>query len=220
MKKIFFVAILFTTIFVGTSSLYGQLYIGGRIGGTSASITGSGLKDFQPVSKMYLNGGAVTTLSLNRRFSLQLELLYSGKGSAFEYYGDYQNKRGTIYLSQKLHYFAVPLVLQFKMGDRDNYFHFDAGMVYNSLIGNKFLGNITVEELNGDIFEYEMTTSFNLNKTDFGLAFGVGLVASNITFDFRYEIGRNQIYETGVDDAPNILNRAFLVNVGYRFNLL
>jgi len=106
------------------------------------------------------------------------------------------------------------------MGDRDNYFHFDAGMVYNSLIGNKFLGNITVEELNGDIFEYEMTTSFNLNKTDFGLAFGVGLVASNITFDFRYEIGRNQIYETGVDDAPNILNRAFLVNVGYRFNLL
>ncbi|MBN2746461.1 MAG: PorT family protein [Bacteroidales bacterium] len=220
MKKLIFLTSLFVATLFGASTSFGQLYVGGRIGGTSASITGSGLKDFQPVSKMYLNGGLVTTVSLHPRFSLQMELLYSGKGSAFEYYGDYQNRRGVISLSQKLHYFAVPLVLQFKMGDRDNYFHFDAGMVYNSLIGNKFSGSITVEELNGDIFEYDMTTSFNLNKTDFGLAFGVGLVASNITFDFRYEIGQNQIYQTGSDDAPNILNRAFLVNVGYRFNLL
>ncbi len=196
-----------------------QFYLGGKIGGTSSSLTGIGLKSFQPTPKMYLNGGLLANLALGKRFALELEFNYSGKGSAIQYYGEYQTWRGQIKMEQKLHYFAIPLMLQFKFGDRHNYFHLDAGVVSNTLIGSKFNGTITVEQQNGDIEEYPMDLEFNPLKSDFGYAFGFGMMASGFIFDFRYEIGTKTVYQTE-PDSPEVYNRAFMITVGYMIDLL
>ncbi len=196
-----------------------QLFLGGKIGGTSSSLTGIGLDQFQPTPKMYFNGGIASSLSFSKRFALEVELNYSGKGSAIQYYGEYETWRGLIKLDQKLHYFAIPLMLQFKMGDRDNYFHFDAGVVSNTLIGSKFIGDITVEKQNGDIENHEIEIDFNPLKSDFSYAFGIGLMANGIAFDFRYEIGTREVY-LAEPNSPKIYNRAFLITVGYMINLL
>jgi len=219
MKKITAIAVIFTVLISLSGKTSAQFYIGGKIGGTSASLTGIGLSNFQPTPKMYFNGGVTSVISLGRRFALDLELNYSGKGSAIQYYGEYQTWRGLVKLEQKLHYFAVPLMLQFKMGDRDNYFHLDAGIVSNTLIGSEFDGSITVEKQNGDIEEHEIDMEFSPLKSDFSYAFGIGLVANGLTFDFKYEIGTREVYQGG-DDSPKVYNRAFLITVGYMFNLL
>lgn len=217
----YLILVLITFLFISVSKkTSAQLWLGGRLGGTSASITGIGLKSFEPTPKMYLNGGLASSFSFSKRFSLGLELLYSGKGSAIQYTGDYNNMTGTINFEQRLHYFAIPMLLQFKMGDRDNFFHFDAGIVSNTLIGSKFKGTIVVQETNGDINTYPMDLKFSPLKSDFSYAFGIGLMANGITFDFRYEVGLNEIYVSESVDAPKIYNRAFLVSVGYMFNLL
>lgn len=215
--KIFILVLVLSLGFI--APLKAQLWFGGRIGGTSASITGVGLTGFQPTPKMYFNAGLASSFSITKRFSLGLELLYSGKGSKLQYDGNYQGKSGIINFEQNLHYFAVPLVLQFKMGDRDNFFHFDGGIVYNTLIGSNFNGEITVTETNGDVNIYTMNTSFEPIKTDMSYAFGIGLMANGISFDFRYEVGLNEIFVV-TPNAPKIYNRAFTVSVGYMFNLL
>jgi hypothetical protein len=216
-KLVIFVLTLFFSSLSFTTNA--QFWLGGKLGGTSASITGSGLKSFVPTPKMYFNGGASASFHINSRFALLLELMYNGKGSAIQYQGDYNGMNGVIEFEQKLHYFAIPLMLQFKMGDKENYFHFDAGLVHNSLIGQKFNGDITVTELNGDESIYSIESGYVPLKTDFSYAFGVGLVANGITFDFRYEVGKNKIYSEEVNN-PTIYNRAFMVSVGYMFKLL
>lgn len=196
-----------------------QLYLGAKIGGTSASFTAIGLQQFQPTPKMYLNAGAAASFTFSRRFALALELDYSGKGSAVQYYGTYESWDGLISLEQRLHYFAIPLMLQFKMGDRSNYFHIDAGVVSNTLIGSKFNGDITIKKQNGDIEKHDIELKFNPLKSDFSYAFGIGLMANGIAFDFRYEIGKNEVY-LAEPNSPKVYNRAFLITVGYMFNLL
>ena len=145
--------------------------------------------------------------------------MYSGKGSAIQFYGEYNTFRGLIKLEQKLHYFAIPLVLQFKLGDRKNYFHLDGGMVFNTLLGSKFTGSITVEEDNGDITVHDFTEDYRVMKTDLSYAIGIGLMANGLAFDFRYEVGLNPVYSTDANN-PSVYNRAFLVSIGYMFNLL
>jgi len=196
-----------------------QLFIGGKIGGTSSSLTATGLDQFQPTPKMYLNGGFASSYSFSRRFALALELNYSGKGSAIQYFGEYETWRGLIKLDQRLRYFAVPLMLQFKLGERDNYFHIDGGIVSNTLIGSKFSGDITVEKQNGDVETHNLDIEFNPMKSDFSYAFGIGLMANGIAFDFRYEIGTKEVY-LAEPNSPKVYNRAFLITVGYMFNLL
>ena len=197
-----------------------QLWVGGRIGGTSASITGTGLANFQPDPKMYLNGGISSSFSLNRRFNLHAQLIYSGKGAALKYDGDFDQYKGaTIEFEQKLHYLSVPLMLQFKMGDRDNHFHLDAGIVFNQTIGDKFSGKVTVTEPNNDQTVYDLDAIYSPSNSDLSYAIGVGLMASGVTFDFRYEVGINEIYKSAIG-APKIYNRAFIVTVGYMINLL
>lgn len=196
-----------------------QFFIGAKIGGTSSSLTATGLEQFQPTPKMYFNGGLASSFSFGKRFAVTLEFNYSGKGSAIQYYGEYETWSGLISLDQRLHYFAIPLMLQYKLGDRDNFFHLDAGIVPNTLIGSKFIGDITVEKQNGDIETHNLELEFNPLKSDFSYAFGIGLMANGIAFDFRYEIGTREVY-LAEPNAPKIYNRAFTITVGYMFNLL
>jgi len=187
MNKI--IAFLFLFIFIGTVNVFGQLSVGGKLGGASTNLTGIGMKDFIPDPKVKFIGGAIINYAIGNRIGLQTEILYSGKGSAFKYYYEDKVRRGVLQIEQKLGYLSIPLMIQLKMGDRFNYFHFDGGIVTNYLLHESFTGIIDLEN-------------------------DKGLVANGLNFDFRYEVGTKQVFQSD-EGSPSILNKAFQVSVGY-----
>jgi hypothetical protein len=209
-------SLLIIILFVSSSSLFSQFRFsyGAKAGGASTNLTGVGLKDFIPTPKVKFVGGLITNFAYGSRLALQVEALYSGKGSAFKYYADNSIYVGKASVEEKLGYFAVPVMLQFKMGDKSNYFHFDGGIVYNTLIHDKYKGTIIVTDDKGNEVEHEMSIDQSPAKTDFSWAFGIGLVANGLNFDFRYEIGTDAVFQKQ-EGNPEIINRSFQVSVGY-----
>lgn len=212
--KLFF-SLLIAGILVSTSSVFGQFSFGGKIGGATTNLSGVGLKDFVPDAKVKLIGGGIINYSFGKIVALQAEVLYSGKGSAFSYYYEDQTRRGKVTIDQKLGYLAVPLMLQFKLGDRSNYFHFDIGVVSNNLVYDKFTGSIDAENDQGDVIHENDAFSLDASPQNFdlGYTFGIGLVANGLNFDFHYEKGTKQVFN--FEDETTILNQSFQVSVGY-----
>ena len=201
---------------LSTSVAFGQFSFGGKIGGASTNLTGVGLKEFIPKQKMKLLGGAIINYAIGSRIGIQTELLYSAKGSAYSYYEEGKNsiRRGTVDVEQKLGYFAIPLLIQLKMGDRKSYFHINGGIVYNTLLHQNFSGIITIVDDKGNKTEENFTIEQTPAKEDLSYAFGIGLVANGINFDFRYEAGTKDVFNAA-DGEPKIYNRSFQVSVGY-----
>ena len=214
-KLILFLAII--TFSISTS--YAQFGFGLKLGGASTTLTGIGsnVENFVPTPKMHFIGGGVINYSIGRRFALQTEIMYSGKGSAIQYYEENSVGRGFVELDMRLGYLSVPLLLQFKMGDRDSYFHFDAGIVFSQLVHNKFTGTIKYEDDKGNEISIEDYSLENdPNEQDMGYSFGIGLVANGLMFDFTYEMGIRDVFPPG-DNGLKIRSRSFRVSVGYIF---
>jgi len=208
---LFIVVMLFSANFA-----FGQFSFGGKIGGASTNLTGVGLKEFIPKQKMKFIGGGIINYAIGSRIGIQTELLYSAKGSAYSYYEENSIRRGTVEVEQKLGYFAIPLIIQFKMGDRKSFFHINGGIVYNTLIHENFSGIITIVDDKGNSFEEDFAIEQNPAKEDLSYAFGIGLVANGINFDFRYEAGTKDVFRAA-DGEPKIYNKSFQVSVGYTF---
>lgn len=207
-----------TFVFIGLSSSYAQFGFGLRLGGASTTLTGVGtnVEEFVPDPKLKLVAGGVINYSFGRRIALQAEVLYSGKGSAMQYY--FQDDVGRAYytLDLRLGYLSVPLIFQFKMGDRDNYFHLDGGVVFNQLVHKKFLGTLDYENDKDDQFSGDYDIDIEPYEQDFGYMFGIGLVANGLMFDFSYEMGMRDVFEPS-DQGLSIRNRSFKVSIGYIF---
>ncbi len=209
-------------LFMGINDLSSQFAFGVKLGGTSANFSNIGLTGYQPKQRLYLNTGLEANFILNKRFAIQLEAVYAGKGSQYKYTGiaNYDNNiynDVAINATNKLGYLAVPIMGQFLMGDRENHFHLDFGVVPNLLIRKSFTATADIPITGTEDFE---TVDINLNyipaQNDFGLAFGIGLRAMNITFDFRYEVGMIDLFIPEVG-SPAVRNKAFTVSLGYYF---
>ena len=213
-RKLFLIIAIIT---ISIPASYAQFSFGLKLGGASTSLTGIGenVENFIPTPKMHFVGGGVITYSLGRRIGLQTEIMYSGKGSAIQYYEENSVGRGFIELDMRLGYLSVPFIFQFKMGDRTSYFHLDAGIVFNQLVHNKFTGTIQYEDDKGnklDKTDYEIDN--NPNQQDLGYTFGIGLVANGLMFDFAYEIGIRDVFPPS-DGGLKIRNRSLKFTVGY-----
>jgi hypothetical protein len=204
-------AVVFTT-----STTFGQFSFGGKLGGASTNLTGNGLRDFTPTPKVKIIGGGIINYSFGDRIALQTELLYSGKGSKFEYYNEDVANLGIVKISHKLGYFAIPVMVQIKLGDKYSYFHIDGGIVSNTIIQDDFEGKITFIDDQGESAEKDFIINKGTNKSDLSYAFGIGLVANGLNFDFRYEIGTKEVYQSGTGN-PEVKNKSFQVSVGYTF---
>ncbi len=216
--KLFQLVVVFISLVMLSLSSYGQLRFGGKLGGASTNLTGIGLPNFVPEPKIKFIGGALVHYGFIKRMGLQAEFLYSGKGSAFsyteeQYLGIYSGK---VTMKQDLGYFAIPTMLQFKMGDRDNYFHVDGGLVFNFLVHEKFNGTVQIVNDKGEEVIYDYPRKRSPNTYDLGYAFGFGLLANGLNFDFRLEFGTDEVFDTEEGD-PKILNKSFQVSVGYTF---
>jgi hypothetical protein len=207
-------------LMLAVSSGFAQFGIGFRVGGASTNLTGIGanVKDFIPDPKLKFVGGGVVNYSFARLFAVQTEILYSGKGSAMQYFYEDQSLRGVVKMDIRLGYLAVPVIAQLKMGDRNSYFHFDFGIVFNQLVHKKYSATIAAEDDKGNVLpetEY-LIENFEPNSQDMGYHFGIGLVANGLLFDFAYELGIRDVYPSNTQGL-NIRNRAFKISVGYMF---
>ncbi len=208
------ILIIISLIIFSTNFAFGQFSFGGKIGGASTNLTGIGLKDFIPKQKMKLLGGAIINYSIGTKIGIQTELLYSAKGSAYSYYEEGSIRRGTVDVEQKLGYFAVPIIIQLKMGDKRSFFHINGGVVYNTLVNESFSGIITIVDDKGNKTEENFSIDQKPSKSDLSYCFGIGLVANGINFDFRYEAGTKDVFHAA-DGEPKIYNKSFQVSVGY-----
>jgi len=212
--------LVISILILGVSNSYAQFGFGLRLGGASTTLTGVGanVKEFIPDPKLHLVAGGVINYSIVRRLAIQTEILYSGKGSAMQYYYQDDNLRGYATLDLRLGYLSVPLIAQLKFGDRKSYFHFDAGIVFNQLVYKKAEAKIAAEDDQGNVVDQDQDLVWeeDPNKQDYGYTFGIGLVANGLLFDFSYEMGMNDVFPASTDGL-SIRNRSFKVSIGYIF---
>lgn len=211
-----------TLVFLGINVSMAQFAFGVKFGGSSANFSNIDLNDYKPKQRLYLNTGFEANYIIARRFAIQVEAVYSGKGSQYQYTGS-ANYNGQVYsdvtidAKNRLGYLALPIMGQFLLGDRENHFHLDFGVVPNLLITKSFTA--TAELPTGSQGAIETKTidyNFTPGQNDFGVAFGIGLRAMSITFDFRYELGMVDVFIPELN-KPAVQNKIFTVSMGYFF---
>ncbi len=191
MKKLFTVIII-----LGISMMINaqDVKFGLKGGVNFASFSG---KDVENVdSKTAFHVGVLAEIPLLDKFSLQPELLYSVQGI----------KENDDNAEFKLNYLQLPLMGKYYVTDE---FSLEAGPQVGFLLSAK----AKVEgEGEGDIKD-------DMNKTDFGLNFGLGYTLGNrLNVNARYNFGLSKIYnkDTFLSDIK-AYNSVIQVSVGYIF---
>lgn len=207
-------------VFLGVQG-FSQVHFGAKLGGSSSSFMGISntvITKFVSQQSTSFHGGGIVKFEISKHFGLQTELLYSAKGAPISFTSANSLYNGDVTFNQKLGYFSIPILFQLNFGSnaRSN-FHFDLGVIPNWLVYNKFNGTLNYIDNNNNPKSTSFTQTLNLNKQDFGFAFGLGLLANGIMFDFRYEVDRKSVYSV-TEGIPDIKNRTFFVSLGYLFN--
>lgn len=167
---------------ISFASANAQFQFGVKAGANFATLSGSDVVDAKTLFN--LNVGAFAKLPIDRRWSLQPELVYSGQGARFD-----DGSAGT--LSDHINFLNVPVLLKYSHGSG---FFLETGPQLGFVLSanEKVEGNSTnVKSL--------------LNSSDFAWVFGVGckIPASRLGIDLRYNVGianiedRNHTGETG-----------------------
>tara|TARA_R100001369_G_scaffold91087_1_gene131415 strand:+ start:34 stop:591 length:558 start_codon:yes stop_codon:yes gene_type:complete len=133
--------------------------------------------------------GGFAEFELNKKFSLQPELLYSRQGSEAE------NS-----IKIKVDYLVIPLMAKYYLSEK---FSLEAGPQVSFLVNDK------AEFNNSSIADAETDAS----SFDFGLNLGFGYnINSNLFAQARYNYGI-----TTVAENPDIKNSVFQISLGYKF---
>ena len=135
---------------------------------------------------LFLNG------SINSKWSIQPELLYSGQGQQFMFAGN----EWTLALS----YLQVPVMIQFHPIEK-LYLEFGPQLSFLLAANNKNDGDKI--EVDGDF-----------KKVDLGLGFGAGIMATrSLGIYARYNLGLTDIYKIY---EPDYMNRVAQIGISYK----
>ena len=181
MKKIVIImAISFISL-----NIFSQFSVGGKIGPFGIAYqTGSGNENMNILYSF--QGGAVFSFQVAKWFALQTELNYERKGK------HYSNEDISITFNKDaldLSYITIPLLMRFNTPGKVKFF----GQL------GPYLGIlISAKARNRDNITYYVKDSYK--TTDFGLAYGVGLlfpIANNLSMNLesRSSIGFINVYE-------------------------
>lgn len=180
-------------VFVPAAAMAQAPVFAGIKGGiNSATLTG----DFDDELKQLLGGvgGVFIGRDVNKNFGLQLEGLFSMRGSKFE------EDDAKI----KLNYIDVPVLARFgsETTNGTRFFAFTGPQASINLKSEvEFMG--MTEDIDEDVENF-----------DFGWVIGAGVEFGKISFDARYTLGLMNIDATNDD---TVKNRTFAVMIGYRF---
>lgn len=164
------------------------------------------------VHKIGLQAGLGSYISLSKQFGIQLDILYSQKGS--RYAREMTSIAGPYFMTYKLKldYIEMPLALQIYL-DQD--IHIGAGVAYNRLISSKeswlsLYGWATIDPedypFERDVWEYFASASYRLSD--------------RIRAEIRYQRSatplrkREHVYEN-FSNGRNQLNNFLSLRLGY-----
>ena len=189
MKRLIF----FTIALLCITTIYGQeIGVGAKAGVNFASLNG----DFENgKARTSFHFGAVVPITLNEKFTIQPELLYSSQGADSSVDDDEV---------LKLNYINIPLILKYYVIDR---LSLEAGPQIGFLTSAK-------AEFDGESEDIKDITK----SIDFGLNIGAAYELDNgINFGLRYFFGSN--INDIPDDSDKITNGVFQLSIGYLFKI-
>ena len=141
-------------------------------------------------NKVGLYAGLRGIAILNRSLSLNVELLYSQKGSQLEARGTYRPNRPKEYIN--LNYVEVPVLLRWKMNKNKDIFFMEGGFSFSRLISSN-----VVEDVQNPIYEisYEAIRP-EFVKNDFSVVGGASMMlGERFSLIARYTFALNFLYE-------------------------
>jgi hypothetical protein len=207
MKKL--IISLLSVAFVTTTVLAQETGIKGGLNLSSLSTEGNNDKNL----KAGLHAGVFTKIPLSESFSLQPELLYSGKGIKLNYdesaFADGETKFN-------LNYIDLPVKLVFNLSED---FEFQFGPYVGYLVN----ANVDTNAEILDFWEFDSSDELDrehFRSLDVGLVAGLGFDLNPLIVGFNYNLGLNQVAKSD-DIAYDILgdarNSVIQVYVGMKF---
>ncbi|HEX4849685.1 MAG TPA: porin family protein [Puia sp.] len=138
--------------------------------------------------------GGLAHIHLSQHIAFQPELVYSSQGAKTTF--------GDASYTLRLNYINLPLLFQYMIGDG---FRLQTGPQVGLLAAAKLKSGGTTQDVKGDY-----TTG------DFSWIFGTSyLLPSGLGFDMRYNLGINNIDNTG--STSHLFNRVFQLGLFYQF---
>jgi outer membrane protein W len=168
--------------------------------------------------KVGLVAGGFAGIQVNDVFSVELQALFTQKGTKVSGTGSNSSVTGKV----KINYIEVPLLGKFWIPVSDSQIRpfIFAGPYAAFKVGCTAEGAAFSSTSSTDC---DNTTEINIKSTDFGATGGAGLQfkAGNqvVRVDARYSLGLTNINDTSAGDNQKIKNRAFAATVGIGFPL-
>ncbi|MEO1513560.1 MAG: porin family protein [Bacteroidota bacterium] len=208
LTKIYKVLFFLLFLAVQQSALAQQrFYVGFILGGNLTQLDGDGAQGYD---KLGLQAGTKILGRLQENIYLSTEILYTQKGSNFEF-----KKNGrTFKQSIDLNYISVPLIFTKRFRrirvSPDHVYHrlsFSVGFAYSRLL------NTEINETEDDDIDFT-ASSFFYNNNDFSMQLGGGIaVNKHLEFEARASISFNRIYDQR--EHPELLTGVVLLRNYY-----
>jgi opacity protein-like surface antigen len=201
------IILLFALLIVlSAQSQKAQFGIKGGLNLANAKLTGEGAPDGNSLTGFHI--GLFTDIKISKKFSFQPELLYSTQGTQFNLTVDFEGD--SYYTSNKLKfgYFNIPLMMKYYA---DPKFYLEFGPQ---------IGFLTKADLEVNVLGTSSTQDFidSMNKTDFGLNFGLGYdVSKKVVLSARYNQGLSNGLDAPPGDNSTLKNNVISFSLGYKF---
>ncbi|CAC9976786.1 PorT family protein [Flavobacterium sp. WLB] len=155
------------------------------------------------------NAGVYATLPISDFVAIQPEILFTTKGSEFEYNNAFASGNAKF----KLNYIEVPLLVRVNITKN---FNVHAGGYASYLVSSKVTGN-------GDFDFDEDVDTDDLNKFDAGIAAGVGVDFNPISIGLRYNyglttVGKERTVAGTTYTFPDAKNSNLTLYLSYKLN--
>lgn len=221
MKKLL---VLLVTCIILCTAVQAQVSVIPKVGVTFSSIVYENNPENQIAKTGFLVGAGLNLPIIEDLLSVQPELLFIQKGSAFD------AEDVDIKFRETLNYIEVPVLAKLAFGSDLIKFHVSAGpSIGLGLGGNyKFTGDDAddledlVGSLDGDVsFGTDDDDSYN-NRLDVGAQFGLGagfkVGPGSLILDLRYGLGLSNLLkedaDLGIDESEG-KNRLIAISLGY-----
>jgi hypothetical protein len=184
-----------------------KVQFGLKAGGNMANITGAYAQDLNTTlkNKVGFVGGVFLAFNMGSVFTLQLEVLYTMKGSNMSY-----TDVGTTYI-EKLYgnYIEIPLLFKFRI---------PTPLVSPFVFAGPAVGFKLSEKLTENGTDVPLDQAL-LKNNDYGAIFGGGVnIGSHFQLDVRYSMGLQKVIATVSGETPlDIKNGVWSATIGIGF---
>lgn len=231
--------IILTSLMLCSAIAFSQeIKFGAKVGLNLSNLRGdypAGIDEHN--SKIGFHIGGFAEYSINEKFSLQPELLFSTQGNTYgykDYYGGGSYYDGADY-DLKLNYLNLPILLKYKVIEK---LSIEFGPQIGYLMSAKTKIDVTedsrdpsqnysveIDMLNDGVYNFGGTTiqsKASANRLDFSLNLGASYdITEKIFLQGRYNLGLSTVDKNSTNGSStnswNMKNSVFQLSAGYRF---